>query len=95
MTTSSEPRTKDPAATLSRLRTRVLGGGCPPLEDLGEDDMVAAQVLIAGGEAEIVNRGCHPFLVAKLQGRPASGSAGAEGLLAALARTFEGKRRPD
>lgn len=86
---------RDPAAALSRLRKRVLGGGCPPLEDLAEEDMVAARALIARGEAEIVSRGCHPFLVAKLHGRSVSGSASAEGLWAALARTFEGMRRYD
>ena len=57
---------EDPIATFERLRKRVLGGSNILLDSLTADEMVAANDLIAKGEAEIVSSACRPFLVAKL-----------------------------
>ena len=65
MSISHEKR-EDPATTLKRLRKKVLGGGNLLLDSLTPDELVAAQDLIAKGEAEIVSAACKPFLVAKL-----------------------------
>ena len=48
------------------LRARIRDGGQALLDDLSERELRAMQSLLPGGEAEIVNSACHPYLVAKL-----------------------------
>ena len=60
------PEREDPAATLRRIRKRVLGGSYLLVDKLTADELAAAQNLIFKGEAEIVLSACKPFLVAKL-----------------------------
>ncbi|MDH3375714.1 MAG: hypothetical protein OEQ39_01940 [Gammaproteobacteria bacterium] len=63
---NDQHKREDPAATLKRLRKRVLGGSYVVFDSLTADELVAAQDLIFKGEAEIVSSACKPFLVAKL-----------------------------
>ena len=60
------PEREDPAATLRRIRKRVLGGSRLLVDRLTADELAAAQSLIFKGEAEIILSACKPFLVAKL-----------------------------
>lgn len=62
----SQHKREDPAATLKRLRKRVLGGSNVLFDTLTADELVAAQSMIFNDEAEIVLSACKPFLVAKL-----------------------------
>ncbi|MGI9316015.1 MAG: hypothetical protein ACR2QW_01685 [bacterium] len=57
---------KNPQVAVERLRKRVLGGSNLLLDSLTEEELVAMQVLIFKGEAEIVSAACKPFLAAKL-----------------------------
>ncbi len=78
---------RDPDATLRRLRARVLGGGRPALEDLVGEDMAAANVMILRGEAEVVCTGCHLYLTATLHDPPSDSSKDyARGLRAVIDR---------
>lgn len=82
---STGPQQGDPNVTLQRLRGRILGGGRPPLESLSAKEMVAANTMISGGEAEIASYSCRLFLIAKLHDEP----AGLRNLMAATKKFLE------
>ncbi len=64
--TREKNRNIDPKLTLQRLRSRILGGGRPVLGSLSAEEMVAANVMISKGEAEIASYSCRLFLIARL-----------------------------
>ena len=36
------------------------------LDDLSDDELVAVQPMLIGGEAEIINEACKPYVIRKL-----------------------------
>ena len=48
-----------------QMRSRLLGGARPPLDNLTAAELTAAQDMILKGEAEIACYACRLFLIAK------------------------------
>ncbi len=53
----------DPNIAVQDVRRRIYAGARLLLDSLSDEELVAAQALLLGGEAEIINEACKPFVV--------------------------------
>ena len=58
---SSNPQTNE-----KEIRHRLFGGARLLLDDLTDDELAALQPIPIGGEAEIINKACKPYVIRKL-----------------------------
>ena len=58
--------TQTPKITPQAMRARILGGGRLLLSSLTREELAALQPMLLSQEAEIINEGCKPYVVRKL-----------------------------
>jgi hypothetical protein len=56
----------DPQTAREDMRRRIYGGARLLLDSLSDEELAALQPLLIGGEAEIINEACKPYVVRAL-----------------------------